>query len=71
MKVKIKIFTSDENGKISFTKAELENLLNEVYSEGQRDGYCSMSTITPYYNSTDGISNSISTIRENVTLTEG
>ena len=73
MKVKIKIFTSDANGKVSFTKAELENLLNEVYSEGQRDSYCSISTTpyTPYYTLTDSVSNATSTVRENVTLAEG
>lgn len=33
----IKVFTVNENGKIEFTKAELEKLLNDVYAEGQRN----------------------------------
>ena len=33
----VKVFTPNENGKIEFTKEELEALLNEVW----RDGYSS------------------------------
>ena len=36
----IKVFTVNGNGKIEFTKAELEKLLNEVYAEGQNDCNC-------------------------------
>ena len=31
----VKVFTTNSNGKIEFTKEELENVLNEVW----RDGY--------------------------------
>jgi hypothetical protein len=38
MKMKIKVFTPNERGKIEFTREELERLLNEVYNDGFRDG---------------------------------
>ena len=54
----IKVFTVNGNGKIEFTKTELERLLNEVYAEGQKNCNCG-NTITwtspyvaPYLNST-------------------
>ena len=34
----IKVFQTNANGKIEFTRAELEKLLNETYKEGHRDG---------------------------------
>lgn len=36
--MKVKVFEFDKNGKISFTKNELEKLLNEVYDSGYDDG---------------------------------
>ena len=36
--MKVKVFESNHNGKIEFTRAELEKLLNEIYKEGYRDG---------------------------------
>ena len=36
--MKVKVFETDKNGKISFTKDELEKLLNEVYDSGYTDG---------------------------------
>lgn len=36
--MKVKVFSPDFDGRISFTKEELENLLDEVYSEGYYDG---------------------------------
>lgn len=36
--MKIKIFESSSNGKIEFTRAELEKLLNEVYTDGYKEG---------------------------------
>lgn len=54
----IKVFTVNENGKIEFTKAELEKLLNDVYAEGQRNCNCNNSLTwtspyaTPYYSTT-------------------
>lgn len=39
--IKYKVFVPDTSGKITFTKIELENLLNEVYHEGYTDGQMS------------------------------
>ena len=36
--MKIKVFCPNVNGKLEFTRKELENLLNEAYSDGYRDG---------------------------------
>lgn len=36
--MKVKVFQTNPNGKIEFTRAELEKLLNEVYSDGYRGG---------------------------------
>ena len=36
--MKVKVFRPNDNGKIEFTPNELEELLNEVYSEGFDDG---------------------------------
>jgi hypothetical protein len=38
--MKIKVFQYNQNGKIEFTPAELEKLLNEVYADGQRNCTC-------------------------------
>ena len=38
--MQIKVFTTNHNGKIEFTKAELEKLLNETYAEGQKNCNC-------------------------------
>jgi hypothetical protein len=38
--MKIKVFTPNVNGKIEFTPAELEKLLNDTYEEGQRNCNC-------------------------------
>ena len=35
--MKYKILQLDANGRISFTKEELEKLLDEVYEDGRRD----------------------------------
>jgi len=34
----IKFFYPDVDGKITFTKEQLERLINEVYEEGRKDG---------------------------------
>ena len=58
--MKVKVFQPNHHGKIEFTRAELEKLLNEVYSDGYREGEsnaCSRPwtwtspylTNTPYY----------------------
>jgi hypothetical protein len=36
--MKIKIFEVNQNGKIEFTKSELEQLLNKMYDDGYEDG---------------------------------
>ena len=36
--MKIKMFYPNNEGKIEFTKEELEKLINEVYNEGKADG---------------------------------
>jgi hypothetical protein len=36
--MKVKVFQSNHNGKIEFTRAELEKLLSETYTDGFRDG---------------------------------
>jgi hypothetical protein len=36
--MKVKVFQPNSQGKIEFTRAELEKLLNEVYDGGFRDG---------------------------------
>lgn len=38
--MKIKVFQTNYNGKIEFTPAELEKLLNDIYEEGQRNCNC-------------------------------
>lgn len=38
--MKIKVFQTNPNGKIEFTPAELEKLLNDTYEEGQRNCNC-------------------------------
>lgn len=36
--MKVKVFESNKNGKVEFTRAELEKLLNEVYMDGYGEG---------------------------------
>ena len=36
--MKIKVFCPNTNGKLEFTKEELERMLNEAYEDGYRDG---------------------------------
>lgn len=47
--MKVKVFQTNSNGKIEFTYAELEKLLNEVYDSGFRDGEKSTWTWTSPY----------------------
>ena len=54
--MKVKVFQSNHNGKIEFTRAELEKLLNEVYTDGYNEGKSSHWTWTsPYVNDCNGI----------------
>lgn len=52
--MKVKVFQTNSNGKIEFTPAELEKLLNDTYEEGQRNCNCAKGItwtnpyITPY-----------------------
>ena len=56
----VKVFTTNKNGKIEFTKQELEKLLNEIWNNGYSDGYnanksywwSSPTITTPYYTTT-------------------
>lgn len=64
--MKIRVFNANHNGKIEFTKAELEKLLNEVYAEGQNDCNHSHITwtnpyITPYISCDDSTTVSVPT----------
>ena len=66
--MKIKIFTTDKNGKITLSKDELQDIVNEAYYEGYRNGEQNGKSYiitsphwwdTPYYSwsvSTDGSS---------------
>lgn len=50
--MQVKVFKFDKNGKVSFTQAELEKLLNEVYRGGYNDGKYSnyyWTWTSPYY----------------------
>ena len=68
--MKIKVFTPNERGKIEFTREELEKLLDEVYSEGQKDCNCNKSWTwtTPYYTS-NSITNTTATTPNLTTAT--
>lgn len=65
--MKIKVFTPNANGKIEFTPAELEKLLNDTYAEGQRNCNCGSNItwtnphITPYINCSDSTTTNAST----------
>jgi hypothetical protein len=53
--MKVKVFQTNNQGKIEFTRAELEKLLNEMYTEGYKDGEDigrsqSLTWTTPYIN---------------------
>ena len=65
--MKIKVFQTNPNGKIEFTPAELEKLLNDTYEEGQRNCNCGSHItwtapyITPYINCDDSTTTNAST----------
>ena len=46
--MKVKVFQPNSHGKIEFTRAELEKLLNEVYDGGFRDGEAAQREKTPW-----------------------
>ena len=48
----VKVFTTNQNGKIEFEKDELENLLNEVWNDGHNcheTYWWTSPTVTPSY----------------------
>lgn len=67
--MQVKVFKFDKNGRISFTQAELERLLNEVYNGGFNDGKKTYWTWTsPYWSWTSTTaSNANSTLTGNAT----
>lgn len=64
--MKVKVFQPNHHGKIEFTRAELEKLLNEVYSDGYTEGEFNARSRTwtwtsPYiYNNDLGITGTLS-----------
>lgn len=55
--MKVKVFQTNNQGKVEFTRAELEKLLNEMYTEGYKDGEASgrsqnLTWTTPYISPT-------------------
>ncbi len=59
--MKVKVFTPNKNGKIEFSRKELEVLLDEIYNSGWEDGrnyngsswWWTSPTIPPYYSYSD------------------
>ncbi len=62
----VKVFGTNNNGKIEFTREELEKLLNDTYAEGQRNCNCGSNItwtspyITPYINCSDSTTTNVS-----------
>ena len=56
----VKVFETNNNGKIEFTRKDLEKLLNEIYNDGYREGKDSHSWTwtSPYYASTQSSNDS-------------
>jgi hypothetical protein len=44
----VKVFAFNKNGKLEFTKEELEQILNEAWNDGYNKGYYSANRL-PYY----------------------
>lgn len=52
----VKVFTTNSDGKIEFTKDELEKVLNEVWQDGRNSAssyWWASPTVRTYYNYTD------------------
>lgn len=64
--MKYKVLQLDANGRISFTKEELEKLLDEVYEDGRRDGYGWR--YYPYITCSDGTSRNTITTNPNKSI---
>lgn len=52
--MKVRVFTTNENGKVEFTKDELEKLLNEVYQDGQNSMFAITTPSTSPWRETNG-----------------
>jgi hypothetical protein len=68
--MKIKVFHPNAIGRIEFTRAELEKLLNEVYEEGRKD--CERTqpyTWSPYIYSTPTYRDTLTSTSSGITLT--
>ena len=63
--MKVKVFQTNHNGKIEFTRAELEKLLNEVYDSGFCDGEKTTWTWTSPYRYSDSLTLTNGTNRNN------
>lgn len=62
----IKVFETNKDGKIEFSKADLEKLLNEIYKDGYKTGYAegsskSFTWTSPYLSTNNPIITSNST----------
>lgn len=65
----VKVFQTNKNGKIEFTKKELETLLNEIYWQGRNDAHYGWTyTTTPWIYTTpnQGTPNYTTTTLENI-----
>lgn len=49
MRMKVKVFTKNSNGKIEFTEQELQSLFDEIYKDGFSDGM-KANSYSPHYN---------------------
>ena len=68
--MKVKVFESNHNGKIEFTRAELEKLLNEVYTNGYNEGKNSHSWTwtSPYLNNITSNADGIALTSDNAKI---
>jgi hypothetical protein len=62
----IKVFESNKDGKIEFSKADLEKLLNEIYKDGYKTGYAegsskSFTWTSPYLTAVNPINTTATT----------
>ena len=64
----IKVFQTNKNGKIEFTKEELEDLLSKVYQDGYNDGCKYYSNW--YYTTTPAYVKSPINYRDNITCSD-
>lgn len=53
--MKIKVFCPNTNGKLEFSKEELEKMLNEAYEDGFRDGRYNQHFSPWYYTTTTAL----------------